>query len=105
MTKASGFSLENQLVKVLKKTYAVKREISYYDKDELKGRSLDILAQKFFPDKSSFPQGIQRTVAQLALVIECKNIVGNIWVFSLDDESGLGFGFCSNKIRYRRSCD
>lgn len=87
--QASGFSLENNLAKVLKKTYSVKREVSYHDKDEMKGRSLDILAQKFFPDENKFPQGTQRTVAQLSLVIECKNITGNIWVFSLDDDRVL----------------
>ena len=97
--KASGFSLENQLAKVLKKNYSVDREVSYYDKDELKGRSLDILAQKFFPEVNRFPQGVKRTVAQLALVIECKNITGNIWVFSLDDTVDFGIpDFASMKF-------
>lgn len=87
--QSSGFSLENEVIKALRKSYTVRREIPYYDKDESKGRQLDLLARKFFPDDDKFQKGILHSIAQYALVIECKNVSGNIWVFSSDQSPGF----------------
>lgn len=82
--QSSGFSLENQVAKILKKRFdTIRRETSYYDRDEMKGRNSDITARKFFPDETQFPKETVRTVAQLSLIIECKNVSGNVGFFRL----------------------
>ena len=80
--KKSGFSLENEVEKILKKTYSVKREIPFFDMDESIGRNYDIKASKFFPDENKFDKKKLHAIAQYLLITECKNIPGNIWVFS-----------------------
>lgn len=44
----SGFLLENAVTKILKKYYTVNREVPYFDKDENKGRAIDLTAENFF---------------------------------------------------------
>lgn len=82
----SGFSLENEATKILKKYFDVNRDVPFFDKDENKGRAFDISARKFFPDDSHFDKEVLRSIAQYDLVIECKNIPGNIWAFFLDED-------------------
>lgn len=87
--KKSGFSLENDVTKILKKNYKVRREIPFYDKDQEVGRAFDVEASKFFPDESHFKKDELHSIAQYKLLIECKNIPGNIWVFSSDEPPGI----------------
>ena len=84
---SSGLSLENNVSRFLKQNYNVKREVPFYDKDEQKGRTFDVLATKFFPDDSNFKKDEKHSIAQYNLVIECKNIPGNVWVFDSDGDS------------------
>ena len=83
--KSSGLSLENDVSRFLKQNYIVKREVPFYDKDEQKGRTFDVLARKFFPNESDFDKGERHSVAQYNLIIECKNLPGHVWVFDYDE--------------------
>ncbi len=83
MVQKSGFSLENEVAKILKENnLSVLREVPFYDKDEQKGRRFDIRSTKSFPDESKLKSGVLHAIASYELVIECKNVPGNIWVFS-----------------------
>lgn len=88
--KKSGFSLENSVKEILKTHYKIHREVPYFDRDELKGRSVDMVASAFIPDKSHIDNSRVWHIGQLNLVIECKNIPGNVWVFSEEPTPELG---------------
>lgn len=91
----SGFSLEGKISKILSDKFKVGREIPFFDLDEKKGRTIDIIASKHIPDESLFDPKIIRHIGSLNLVIECKNIPGNIWVFSKEtDFVELSFPEC-----------
>jgi len=82
----SGFSLESKVASTLSKTFHVSREVSYFDKDEKKGRRVDLIVRKQFPPESSFDKNKISHVGQVNFIIECKNIPGNIWIFSEEKE-------------------
>jgi len=90
--KASGLSLEDEVAKILQaRQYTVRRNVPFYDMDEPKSRAIEIVGHHFFPDDKYFKKGVLHSIAQLALVIECKNISGNIWVFSMDNLPSFSF--------------
>ena len=84
-TETSGFSFENKVAKMLTPEFSTSREIPYFDKDDNKGRTFDILARQFFPDDYQLDKGKIHSLAQINLIIECKDVSGNIWIFSLDE--------------------
>ena len=88
-TETSGFSFENKVAKMLIPEFEINREIPYFDKDENKGRTFDILARQFFPDDHQLDKGKIHSLAQINLIIECKDVSGDIWVFSLDKSPGI----------------
>jgi len=88
-TETSGFSFENKVAKMLTPEFSINREIPYFDKDENKGRTFDILARQFFPDDYQLDKDKIHSLAQINLIIECKDVSGNIWIFSLDESPGI----------------
>ena len=79
--KESGHSLENDVETKLEKYFTVEREKPYLDKDEGKGRSFDILAYSFFPEVDKITNKKKMALGELFLVIECKNLPDNGWIF------------------------
>jgi len=88
--KISGFSLENKVERILQKSYSTKREIPFHDRDENKGRRFDISARKRFPDETKLKKNVLHFLAGYELLLECKDISGNIWVFSKSQNKGVG---------------
>ncbi len=78
----SGFSLESKVADILSKKFSVSRETPFFDKDEKIGRAIDMTARIQIPDESFFDKNIVWHIGQLVLIIECKNVPGNIWLFS-----------------------
>jgi hypothetical protein len=81
--KRSGHSLENRVEnKLRQRNFTVQREAPFIDKDESKGRNIDLSAYAFIPDLDKFDQKEKHGVGQFIFVIECKNLPDHGWVFS-----------------------
>lgn len=87
--KQSGYSLESEVENKLKPTYGIQRDVAYLDKDENKGRSIDFVASAFIPHLSDFKQREKIAVANLLLVIECKNLPDHGWIFFPGEDRGF----------------
>jgi hypothetical protein len=79
----SGHSLEILVTKMLNQ-YNVQQEVPYLDKDTSIGRFTDLIATKQVPPIEIFGGKSvdgKRVVAQVILVIECKNLPDHGWIF------------------------
>jgi len=89
MVPKSGFSLESDVAKLLSSQFKVQREVSFYDKDGKTTRAIDLVSRWHFPEESKFESNLIRHIGSLNLIIECKNLPGNIWLFSNEQDPGL----------------
>lgn len=88
--KRSGFSLENSVDKILREeNFSVLREYPYYDFEENKSRTIDIISNTYIPDLKKIPKNKVRHIGQLTLIVECKNIPGNVWIFTKKEHDGI----------------
>jgi hypothetical protein len=75
--KKKGYPLENYVQSMLtSKKWRVQPHAYFHDKDTDKGRELDIKAHKDF-----FKLDQSQRHFQLNLLIQCKKILGNAWIF------------------------
>lgn len=82
--KQSGHSLEIKTEKIFRENYSVEREVPYIDKDESKGRYIDLIARGQIPIDIhvTIPKGVSKLiVGQIIFVIECKNLPNYGWIF------------------------
>ena len=91
--RESGFSFENKVANRLKSKFTIAREEPYFDKDGDKGRAFDILATQRFPDEYQLDKNMRNSIGRIDLIIECKDISGNIWVFSPSKSPDLSYPF------------
>lgn len=79
----SGHSLENKVEEdLLNDRFSVLREVPYIDKDEAKGRNIDLVAYAEIPSPHEFTQQQQyHIVGRINLIIECKNLPNHGWIF------------------------
>lgn len=89
MVPKSGFSLESDVAKIMSQRFSVRREVPFYDKDGKEARAIDIGANYQFPDESKFNSDSIRHIGSLNLTVECKNLPGNIWLFSEAVDPGI----------------
>jgi hypothetical protein len=90
--RRSGHSLESRVENTLRKrNFDVNRESPYLDKDESKGRYVDLRAHNFTPYLDKFDQKEKHVVGQFIFVIECKNLPDHGWVFSKSLDPGINF--------------
>lgn len=87
----SGHSLEIQVENTLQNNFELQREVPYLDKDESKGRFIDLVATRQIPPDEMFTSSIEdfRVVAQMNLIIECKNLQDHGWMFWETNKSEL----------------
>lgn len=75
----SGFPLEFHISSILNASgWQVYPNSFFLDKDEMKGRELDIKAQS---NESEIETSLGYVNIQIILLIECKKIPGNAWIF------------------------
>lgn len=89
--KKSGHSLENRVENILKQNYIVDREVPYIDKDESKGRNIDLVACADVPDLNQLSKNDKYVVGQIIFTIECKSLPDHGWVFFKTRHPGLVF--------------
>ena len=71
--KRSGHSLESKVEnKLRRRGFDVQRESSFLDKDESKGRYVDLKAFAFIPPLDVFDRKGKHLVGQFIHVVECK---------------------------------
>lgn len=88
----SGHSLENKVEDFLIGRFSVQREVPYIDKDEGKGRNIDLIAYAQIPFQTEFTQKQQYyVVGRLVLTIECKNLPNHGWIFFKTKEPEIDF--------------
>jgi hypothetical protein len=88
--RQSGYKLQTKVQKkLISNGYQVTREWPYLDKDELKGRAIDLFASKFIPDLSLFEENTKPIMGQLELTIECKSLPDHAWIFFEDVDDGF----------------
>ncbi len=88
----SGHSLENKVEALLKDRFSVQREVPYVDKDESKGRSIDLVAYADLPSPEEFTQQKQKyVIGRINLIVECKNLPNHGWIFFKTKEPELVF--------------
>src|SRR5690348_4286229 len=80
--KRSGHYLENRVSNLLQKAgFSIEREVPYIDKDESKGRTVDLIARSEVPESYKPKDRKYYVVGQINLIIECKNLPDHGWVF------------------------
>jgi len=80
--KKSGHSLENRVEDLLHKDrFSIDREVPYIDKDESKGRNIDLIARAEIPESYQPKSKEKYIVGQINLIIECKNLPDHGWIF------------------------
>lgn len=88
----SGHSLENKVEDLLNDRFSVLREVPYIDKDEAKGRNIDLVAYAEIPSPHEFTQQLQyHIIGRINLIIECKNLPNHGWIFFKTKEPELVF--------------
>jgi hypothetical protein len=89
--KKSGHSLENRVEDILQQNYIVDREVPYIDKDESKGRYIDLVAHADVPNLNHVTKNGKYVVGQIIFTIECKNLPDHGWVFFKTKQPELVF--------------
>jgi hypothetical protein len=98
----TGFPLELRVARLLNsRDYFVATNVYFVDKDEEKGREIDMRALKnvFFPDKS------KDAAVRHCLLIECKKSASHPWVFCMSPTASYDPNFedvLSNGVGHRR---
>jgi hypothetical protein len=78
----SGYALQTAVENKLSKArFETSREVYYVDKDESKGRPMDLASWIVIPDERIFKNNGRYVAGQLRLVIECKQLPDHAWVF------------------------
>lgn len=89
--KRSGYSLQVRAERKLKEHYDVSREVPYLDKDESKGRYVDLRAVGYIPERDISVDTGKPVIAHLRLSIECKRLPDNAWVVYEGSDDGFLF--------------